>query len=282
MMAASLAFTAMAAVVKIARAEMGALELMCFRALAGIPVAAWLARGTGFRVVNRPLLGLRTALGFCAMACFFTAAKELSVADISLLAKLRPILVVLGAPLLLGSSERVPTLVWPVLALGLVGCVLIISPDLQVGSSFGLWAVAAAVFSAAAHLCIRVLGRTDQPGPIVFWYQVGVAIAAFVASSALSGQLVPAPPSHLWPHVVACGVTAAIGQVLMTKAYAAEKASVVAASAYVAPLIAVLIDWVVFADWPGATTILGGGLVVVGGLLLLRNPAPVAGKLRGA
>ena len=53
------------------------------------------------------ITGLAVAgFGFGAMFCFYSAAKGLSVADLSLITKLQPMLVALIAPVLLGSAER--------------------------------------------------------------------------------------------------------------------------------------------------------------------------------
>ena len=41
---------------------------------------------------------VRCVLGFGAMTCFFTAAKGLSLADLSILAKLQPIVLAILAP----------------------------------------------------------------------------------------------------------------------------------------------------------------------------------------
>ena len=70
MLIATLLFTVMVGLVKVARAEMSAVELVFWRGLVSVPIALWMARKVGIGIVNRPLMGLRIVLGFGAMMGF--------------------------------------------------------------------------------------------------------------------------------------------------------------------------------------------------------------------
>ena len=68
------------------------------------------------------------------------------------------------------------------------------------------------------------------------------------------------------------GCFATAGQLLLTKAYALDRAGVVAAASNIAPLWAVLIDLALFATWPTPTALIGGALILVASLgLVLRR-----------
>ncbi|MFW6051323.1 MAG: DMT family transporter [Myxococcota bacterium] len=269
MVLASLMFTLMVGTVKVARQELSPLEIMVWRAVVSIPLALAFAWKPGLAIVNRGGMLLRGVFGFGAMACFFTAAKGLDLADLSIIAKLQPILIALFAPIALGSGERTTRLLWVVIGAGLVGCALIVGPDLQVGSTYGLFAVAATLLATGAHLSIRHLGRTDDARAIVFWFQVVVLVLAFGALAALGRAPSALPPPHLWPYLAGCGVAATVGQMLLTRAYALDPAPVVAAASYTGPLFAVLADLAVFGVLPGVPVVVGGGLVVGAGLVLV-------------
>jgi drug/metabolite transporter (DMT)-like permease len=214
-------------------------------------------------------MALRAVLGFCAMSCFFTAAKGLALADLSILAKLQPLIIAIVAPLLLGRGERSGPIIWVILAVGLVGSGLLIGPELAIGGTYGLWALGAAFFSALAHTMIRALGKTDNAPAIVFWFQATTLVLAVPAYGLLEGALLPLPPSHLWPYLVGTGLAATAGQVLMTNAYRMEKASVIAAASYAGPLWAASLDLVVFGVVPSGWALAGGALVVGAGLTLV-------------
>lgn len=276
MVIAGLLFTVMIGAVKVARDELSALEVVWWRAAVSVPVVALFAWRRGLKISNKKGIVVRSLLGFGAMSCFFTSARGLSLADMSLISKLQPILVAVIAPLALGASERAQRVVWIVLIIGLTGCALIIGPDLQVGNVYGLWALAAAGMSAGAHVTIRALGKTDHAAAIVFWFHVIAASLALTGILITQGELLPMPPASLWPYLVAAGLAATFGQLLITRAYAVDRAAAVAAASYASVIFGFLGDFLVFAEWPTLAAVVGGVLVVGAGLLLIfsKQPSP--------
>lgn len=272
MMMAAAAFIAMVGFVKVARQELPAAEIIAWRGLIGVLLVGIWARRRGFRIKARKVMLARVLFGFGAMYCFYSAAKGLSVADLSLITKLQPMLVAMLAPLLLGSSERSAAGLWIALLVGLAGCGILLMPQLDVGLEFGLWAIGAACLAAIAHVCVRALGRSEDPVTVVFWFQVGLTILAMVTLVLQTGQIPTVPAARWWPYLMGCALTAAGGQLLMTRAYQLDPAPLVAAAAYTGPLWAVLADLVVFGVVPSAHALIGGVLIVGAGLWLVRAP----------
>lgn len=268
MVLAELSFTLMIAAVKVARDELSPAELIFWRSAVVLPTTAFLVRRHGFRLTNRRVLVLRAILGFVAMIAFYTAARGLALADLSLIGKLRPILIALTAGVLLGQAERATGRIWGSLLVGLTGCALIVGPELSVGASAGLWALLAALASAGAHMCLRILGRTDHPSVQVFYFQVLLVPLALLAVGVTQAGLPRLPSLAMAPYVVAVGLFATAGQLLLTKAYSMDTAARVAGAAYTGPLWAALLDVVVFAVYPSWTAVAGGALVVGAGLAL--------------
>jgi drug/metabolite transporter (DMT)-like permease len=275
MIAASLMFTLMVAAVKVAREEMSALDLVFYRSLFALPLAAAFAWPSRFRIEDKKGIVWRASLGFAAMVMTFTAAGGLTVADLTIIGKLQPLLIAIIAPLVLGRGERPSPALWIVLAVGLTGSALIIGPDLQVGSFYALIALGSALLSAGAHTAVRGLARTDDPASVAFWFQAMLLPMSIVACLAVEGGLPPLPSVELLPWLVACGVTSTIGQFLMTRAYTFDTAPSVAASTYVSPLFAMAIDLVMFAGPPAPHVIAGAALVVGAGLYLVFRSPPV-------
>jgi len=274
MVLASLAFTVMVALVKLARDDLSAFEVIFWRGMFSIPLAAWMARSTGIRIHNVRLFVLRAVLGFGAMTCFFTAAYGIGVTELSLISKLQPVIVALLAPLFLGRAERSGPLILVVLAAGLLGTWIILAPDFEwsIRVEYGLWALAAAGFSAAAHVTLRGLGRTEAPEALVFWFQIAVLALAVPAQWGYTGQLVDVPSGWTWLWVAGVGVCATLGQVWLSAAYKADRAAVVAAASYVSPVFAVFGDALIFWTIPGVNAFAGGALVVAAGLVLVFAP----------
>lgn len=274
MAATTLVFTLMVALVKVARAELSAMEIVLWRGVVGIPLA-WLGlRGLRPTVSNGPVLVARVLLGFGAMTCFYTAAKGLPLADHTLITKVQPLLVAVLAPLLLGAGERLGPRIWVALALGLAGCGLLLAPDLQGGNIWGLWALAAAFFSAAAHICLRLLGRSDHPAVVVLWFQLAILPLSIILQLSWEQTLPSIPPLQLWPVLGGIGVLAVVGQTLMTRAYQLDRAALVAGASYTGPLWAVAGDLLFFATLPTWTTVIGGAFIVAAGLAVVFDRAP--------
>jgi len=279
MILAALLFTVMLGLVKVAREDMSALEVVVWRSVFATPLAFVLARRAGIAIRNKKVLLVRCALGFCAVLGFFTAALGLTMAQLSLVSKLQPILIALLAPLVLGASEKPSGRVYAVLGLGLAGSLLLLSPDLASGSIYGLLAVGGTVASAGAHVAVRRLGATENPFALVFWFQLFLSVAGLTTWTLLEGRLVPLPPAGMWPVLIGIAVSTTAAQLAMTRGYQLDRAASVAAASYAGPLFAVVGDVIVFAVWPDAWALGGGALIVVAGLVLLapsRRRAPEA------
>jgi len=284
MVLSTVAFTAMVVLVKIGRTDLayGALQLIVWRSLAGVPLVALL---TGRKLaVQRPgLLALRCLFGFGAMFSFFSAARSLGVGELTVIVKLQPIAVALLAPLALGTAERADPRGIAALVMGMSGTVALLWPDLQLGAwtdhlTGAAWACSAAACSAVAHTTLRALGPTEDARVVVFWFQAAVGVVA-VAGVMASGGLPLPPAPWAWATVLGIGACAAIGQLLMTRAYQVERAARVAAASYTAPLFGFLADAVLFGRTPGWHATAGMLLVVGGGLLVVvrRTPRPEPG-----
>jgi drug/metabolite transporter (DMT)-like permease len=214
------------------------------------------------------------------MIAFFTAARGLTLADYNLIDKLQPVMIALLAPSVLGAQERSGGKLWVLLVLGLAGCAVLLAPELAMGSTLGLWALVGVALSSAAQLCLRALGPTDDARTVVFWFQAGVAILGVAALAATTGNPLPRLPLGLLPWLVLMGICGTAGQILMTRAYAEERAAVVAAMSYTSPLWAVALDVLLFHTWPDAHALVGGALVIAAGVPLLLQRSPAAARAK--
>lgn len=274
MVAATATLTAMASLVKIARQDLGyaPLELMLWRSLFSVPVALAVVRGR-WRITGLRWMASRCLFGFGAMFSWFTAARGLPVGELAVLVRLQPVLIGLLAPLLLGRSELGGLTLWGAVALGLSGSLLLLAPDLQgaAGSehtTHALWGISAAVCSAVAHTSLRGLGATDDPRAVVFWFQNVVLVACAVLLWA-TGSGLRWPVGTEWAVLVAIGLLAVAGQLMMTRAYQVETAARVSAATYVGPLLGFCADLVVFSLVPGWHALGGAALVIGAGFVLL-------------
>ncbi|MFT5682118.1 MAG: drug/metabolite transporter (DMT)-like permease, partial [Myxococcota bacterium] len=262
MILAALCFSLMLGCVKMARAEMPALEIILWRGAIAAPLTVLIALPGRHFTIKRPrIMALRVACGMGAMLCYYTATRGMALADLTLITRLQPVLIAIGAPMVMGVGERMERGAWGLLAVGVVGCAVLLGPHLS-GGGWGLWALGALLFGAAAHIALRMLGKTEDSRAIVVWTQLGVLVLSFTMLIATTGELPGIPPVGLWGWLLGVGCFATCGQLLLTKAYALDRAGVVAAASNISPLWAVIIDLALFATWPTTTALLGGALIL--------------------
>jgi drug/metabolite transporter (DMT)-like permease len=182
--------------------------------------AATLAVGARKRLVFfRPRkLWMRSIAGSVSLVCGFYAMTHYPVSEVLTLTNMFPLWVaVLSLPLL---GEWPPTDVWPALLLGLVGIVLIQQP--QFGG--GHIAVAAAILSSFTS-AIAMIGlhhvREIDPRAIVTHFSA-VALACCVAALfVFPRQHALALDARTVFLLLGVGVSATIGQLFLTMAFAA-------------------------------------------------------------
>lgn len=269
MTAAAAAFIAMMAFLKIVRTELDALDVLFWRGVVAAPLSLLMCWRVSLRVKRPGLVLVRAAWGTATVFLLAYSAKGLAVADMTLLFRLQPILVALMAPLLLGHNERAGRTIWLLLVLSMAGVSLILAPSLAVGSRYGIAALAAGACSAAAHVTVRALMRTDDPRPVVFYFQIVTVLVGAALLYLVAGRLPAVPSMDILGPMIGIGVTTTAGQLLMTFAYRADRAAVVAAASYVGVLFGVLVDVLYFALFPGINIWLGGALIVVAGIWLV-------------
>ena len=276
MIAASVCFTLMVACVKAARAELDTMTIIAWRGFISVPLTMLLLRSVSLSIVNKRVLWMRCILGILAMYGFYTATVGLPLTEISFIHRLQPILLAVFAPILLGANERVGASIWGVLVAGLLGCAVLLGPQFAMGNTYGLWALVGTTASASAHLCVRALAPTEHPVAVAFWFQLFILVVALVVLGAQGQSPFAIENSFLIWFLVGTGVFSAAGQLFMTSAYHAEKAAVVGAATYLGPVFGLAVDIVAFDVVPGWQAFVGGLVIILASVQLLRTSAPEA------
>ena len=259
----------MGAVIKTAAVELPNEIIVFFRHLFGLLALLPLiirhgAAGLHTRV---PWLHvLRGTAGVSAMYCFFYAIAHIKLADAMLLKLTTPVFIPLLAYFWL--RETMPWLARAALATGFVGVGLILKP----GADFNwivLVAVAGSMFAALAKVTVRKLSRTEPAFRTVFYF-------ALVAGSVSAVPLLWAwqtPSPRGWLLLLAMGPLATLGQLFMTRGYAAAPASQVGIFTFSSALFGALFGWLFWDELWDAVSVLGALLIAVAGALALRSKA---------
>ncbi len=235
----------------LARAALQLVFAVLLALAAGAPLLVWRCR----------VLWVRSIAGSIAMVCMFFAYTRLPVSEVLTLVNLFPIWVALLSWPLLREPPSGP--VWLAVASGVIGVLLIQQPHFAAGNFAALLAVASSVFTAIAMIALHRLADLDPRTIIVHFSAVALlcCIGSLVAFD-WTGAVPSAWPA--WPLLLLLGVgiLALIGQLFLTKAYAAGDATRVSVVGLTQIVFAMLFDMLFFDHAFRMPTLLGMGLVL--------------------
>ncbi|MEQ8365992.1 MAG: DMT family transporter [Roseicyclus sp.] len=269
-------FMAMASLIKASSDYVPPGQAVFFRSLFALPVIViWLAYrrelATGLKTKNPMGHVWRGLVGTSAMGLSFAGLGLLPLPEVTAIGYASPILVVVFAAMFLGEEVRLFRL--SMVALGMLGVLVVLSPRLQVdptsaGTDDALGAIVilmAAVFAALAQVFVRKMVATETTAAIVFYFSI----------TATCLSLLTLPWGWAWPPLwvvgmlILAGLAGGVGQILLTSSYRNADASLIAPFDYASMLLAVVVGYTVFGEVPGATTLAGGAMVVVAGILII-------------
>lgn len=207
---------------------------------------------------------IRGLAGLSAMYCFFYAIAHMRLADAVLLNYTLPLFIPLVEALWL--SEPLPVRLAAPLFLGFVGVVVVLRPGSGLMSGAALVGLLAGLLSAVAQTGVRRLTLTEPIVRIVIYFAL--------MGSALSALALPfvwvTPRPGTWVIIVLMGLSATVGQLLLTKAYSYAPASQIGGFVYSGVIFAALLDWLRLGIVPSSYFFAGACLVMASGALMFR------------
>jgi drug/metabolite transporter (DMT)-like permease len=235
---------------------------LCRSSLALVLVAGWMAAARVRPVVFRPpTLWLRSLAGSMSLICNFYALPRLPVADVLTLLNLFPIWVaLLSWPL----ERRAPSLgVWISVVAGLAGVVLIQPPRLDGETLAAGVAVAASFFTAVAMMGLHRLHGLDPRAIVGHFSAVAIvfclgSLFVFAREPELPGVWNPQSLAML----LGVGATATVGQIFLTKAFAAGPPAKVAVVGLSQVVFAMAMEVALLNQTYPATSLAGIALVI--------------------
>ena len=271
-------FTMMAALVK-ATSEGGLGvppgQQVFFRSFFAIPVIlAWLAMrrelSVGLRTFRPMGHFYRGVIGTTAMGLGFWGLSLLSFPEVTAIGYAAPLLVVVFAAMFLGENVRLFRLC--MVALGLAGVLIVLSPQLGLGETSdyrrqlgAVVALGGAACAALAQIFVRKMVAEERTSAIVFWFSVTSSILGL--ASLPFGWVMP--DGGTLALLIAMGLLGGLGQILLTSAYRFADASLVAPFEYVSMLLAIAIGWFFFDEMPTPVMLLGAAVVILAGILII-------------
>jgi drug/metabolite transporter (DMT)-like permease len=275
MLISALGFALMAACVKeVSGLGIPVLEIVAARAIVSgiISYADIKRKKISLWGHNKTLLIARGTVGSFALMFVYYAVTTLPLAEATVLQYLHPVFTAVLALYFLKESIQRSTIACIVISL--LGLFIIIQPNLaqpnlQLDSAVQYpWisigaGVLGALGSAIAYIIIKKLTKTDDSSVIIFYFP----LVAFPVSMILLGSDFVVPSLAATGLLILVGIFTQIGQIGLTKALHSADANKATAYAYVQVLFSVFIGWAYFSEVPMATTLIGGGLIMVGALI---------------
>ena len=269
-LAASILFSAMAAVVKTLGTRLDSFQIAFFRCVFGLAVILPFMVRAGpevFRTRRLPLHVFRALAGVTAMFCGFYAITHLPLADATAISFAKPLFMIVLAVLFLRETVRWRR--WTATAIGFCGVLIMIRPGesgldpAMIAALFGTLCVAVVV------VLIKRLSTTEAPLTILFTFGVVSTLvsavpAAFVWRTPSLEELVL---------LILVGTLGAAGQSCGIRGFRVGEATAVVPFDYSRLLFAGVFGYLLFGDVPTMHTLAGAALIVVSTLYIALREA---------
>lgn len=212
-----------------------------------------------------PWVMLRSFSEVVAILCFISALGHMPIADITAIAQIAPLVVLLGMWLFFG--EKVGGLRLGLVGLGITGALMVAQPGSDSASPFVIFGF----FTAAGAAFRDILSRKVPPGTpalaVTFSTLFIVMISAAVMSFLFETQVEPTL-RHGWLMFIA-GFFLMCGHTMVFLAYRIAPARVVAPFNYSFMIWAGLSGLIVFGEVPNGLALAGMGLILAAGLAVV-------------
>jgi drug/metabolite transporter (DMT)-like permease len=278
-MAASAASFLMLAIMnvfaKLLSAQHSVIEVAFYRnAIAALPFALWflcLGHRDGLIVNGRvaPLL-LRSIIGTVSLVATFSAFSTLPMADAQAMLFTSSLFVPIMGYFFL--KERVGPYRWSAVLVGFLGMLIIVRPTGDVnltGVSYGL---TAAFMHASLGTLLRLLGRTERPETVTFYF--------LLIGAALTGLAMPwvatVPTWREVPLFIGAGVAGALAQMCLSMAYKYAPAALATLFNYTGIIWSAAFGWFIWGDWPAAPVWIGAGIIIASSLFIVWREQRIA------
>jgi drug/metabolite transporter (DMT)-like permease len=275
MLVATIALSSMTVFVKIIGPDFHPIQITFLRAVIVLLVLSPFILKSGVRDVvstSKPVLHIFRALaGAASNILYFYCYQRMSIADVTVIGQAVPIFVCILATIFL--QEKVGWRRWTAISFGFLGVVLVINPAGQIQIE-SLIALLATLLFASTFLFMRVLGKTESPTTVVFYY---MSISVIVTGLAQPFVWKSVSSDFLWL-MLGVGVSAAIGQMLMSYSLKNAEASIITPFKYSGIVWAIIFDIIIWDLSPIFSTIAGGLIITLSGIYIFQRETKAKAK----
>ena len=249
-------------------------QIIFFRNLfALLPVWMLIHRegGVGALRTRQPWLHLyRIALILIISYSFFWAISHMELADATAIFFTVPLFItVLSIPLL---GEQVGRRRWGAVAVGFLGALVILRPG---GGVFD-WPALAVLVTSIGYALLMISNRAQRGRETVSALTFYATIGALVVSGLLLPLVWTTPSLSDLLLLALVGLLGGVGQICLVTAFRYAPAVVIAPFDYTTLLWATFYGYMLWGDLPDLTTLIGAGVIALGGIYILRRETTTA------
>ncbi len=249
--------------------DLPTMEKAFFRNAVAVLVAAFMLARTkeGFHVQKGswPDLLMRSFCGTVGLICNFYAVDHMNIADANILNKLSPFFAILMSYFIL--KEKANKVEWACVVVAFIGAVFVVKPAFNMQFVNAMIGVIGGLGAGIAYTFVRKLGKKGERGPIIV--MVFSTFSCLCTLPFLTVEFQPMKAVQLLCLLMA-GVSAAGGQIFITKAYTKAPAKEISVFDYTQVLFAALLGFVFFGQIPDWMSLVGY-LIIIGSAIFKWN-----------
>ncbi len=216
----------------------------------------------------------RGAIHTVGLMLWFAAIPYITIADTTAIGFTGPIFIMLGAAWMFGERMRWER--WLASAIGFAGVLIVVAPKLTAtGGFYTLVMLSSAPVFALSFLITKSLTRSERTPVIVAWQAISITILSLPL--ALLHWTWPSPMQ--WLAYALCGFLGSSGHYMLTRSFAVTDISATQSVKFLELVWATLLGWLVFADKPSQSTLIGGVVICMSTLWIARREARI--RVRG-
>jgi drug/metabolite transporter (DMT)-like permease len=209
---------------------------------------------------------LRGGAHTLGLALWFTALPRIPLADMTAIGFTTPIFIMIGAWLAFKEPMRWER--WLATLAGLAGVLIVVGPALSgSGGVYHVVMLASAPVFAASFLITKALTRYETTGTILVWQSITVACLS-LPLALLNWQSIGALQ---WAAFMLTGLLGSAGHYCLTRSFTRADISATQSVKFLDLVWSACLGFVLFADVPTVSTLIGGSIICAGTVWLARR-----------
>ena len=277
MIVALFMFACMSVFIRLSTNSLPVVEVVFFRNALAVMLLMPLIMHTGWSSLrmNKPnLFFLRALINVGGMFAGFTALTLIPLAQVTALSFTGPLFITIGAVLFLGEVIRARRIAG--IVVGFFGTLIILQPGFTEISFGAMTALASTLSIAMASLIVKKLTATETPEAIVTWMVVMQSPLALIPAISVWQW----PTLEAWVYLWAMALTATIAHLCFTRAFRLVDITALQPLEFIKLPFTVFLAWIVFAEWPGLWTWVGGTVIFASTVYITQREAKAKKSIR--